>query len=105
MKGKPDEKPLTGYHEFIARKEVFAQFKEKEFKRQKKEFGKCLKLRTIKNILEEMIREEEKSEEFRAKILGYRNYIFCVVFALFMVVLYLALDMKVKSKRRENVAR
>jgi len=47
------------------------------------------------------IREEEKREEFRLKILGYRNYIFVGVFAVLLLVLYIALDMKVKSKKRE----
>jgi hypothetical protein len=50
---------------------------------------------------EDFIKEEEKREEFRLKILGYRNYIFVGVFAILMLVLYIALDMKVKSKKRE----
>lgn len=52
---------------------------------------------------EEFYREEERREEFRLKILGYRNYIFLGAFAFMMVVLYIALDMKVKSKRKEHV--
>lgn len=49
---------------------------------------------------EKEFEEEEKRQQFRLKILSYRNYIFLTVFVLFMVVLYFLLDSKIKNKKK-----
>jgi len=52
---------------------------------------------------EEIIMEEEKNQEFRMKILGYRNYIFLGLFILFMFVLYFVLDSKIRTKKSAKI--
>ncbi len=56
-----------------------------------------------KKMEEQMILEEEKQQEFRLKVLGYRNYIFVAVFVLFMVVLYFLLDSKIRNKKSAKI--
>lgn len=56
-----------------------------------------------KKMEEQMLLEEEKQQEFRMKLLGYRNYIFLGTFVLFMVVLYFLLDSKIKNKKTSRV--
>lgn len=76
--------------------------KKREMIRQEKEriaeeIRKEIEMR--KKMEEQMLLEEEKQQEFRLKLLGYRNYIFLSAFVLFMVVLYFLLDTKVKNKK------
>ncbi len=80
--------------------------KKREFIRQEKErIAEELRKENEnrRKMEDEEIMEKEKIQEFRLKLLSYRNYIFLVAFILFTVILYFLIDSKIKTKKSPNI--
>ena len=109
-----DLKNKENYNYLEVQKNIIQIKKDKEImEKQKRDFMRQEKERITNEIKKQAelqrkmeqdeIDEEEKVQEFRNKILGYRNYIFFGLFLVFLMVLYLIIYSKVNTKKQSVV--